>query len=104
MDKYNDLFFHSSAHDMRPAALWSDINSDSNWYLKDERVSQLLLLLQRLQDAAGSLTSLPKSELTEIVGSAVRLSGFMDPTEEQEVMAVVLNTLEACALSLPASP
>jgi hypothetical protein len=104
MDKFDDQLFYSSAPNMHPTRVWSDTYSDSPWHIKDRRVSQLLLLLQQLQEAAGSLRSLPKSELTEIVCSAVRLSGFMDPIEEQEVIAVVLNTLESYSISLAESP
>jgi hypothetical protein len=104
MDKFNDLLFYSSAENMRPTRVWSDTYSDSSWHVKDKRVSQLLLLLQQLQQAAGSLRSLPKLELIEIVCSAVRLSGFMDPIEEQEVIAVVLNTVETYTFPLMENP
>ncbi len=100
MNEFNDPLFYSSAENMHPTRVWSDSYSDSSWYVKDKRVSQLLLLLQQLQQAAGSLRSLPKLELTEIVRSAVRLSGFMDPIEEQEVIAVVLNTVETYTIPL----
>jgi hypothetical protein len=104
MDKFNDFLFYSSAEDMRPTRVWSDSDSDSSWHVKDKRVSQLLLLLQQLQQAAGPLRSLPKSELTEILCSAVRLSGFIDPIEEQEVIAVVLNTVETYTIPLQENP
>jgi hypothetical protein len=52
------------------------------------------MLLQQLYDSVGGLRALPKPELSEIVSSAVRLCGFVDPIEAQGVIATVLYGIE----------
>jgi hypothetical protein len=37
---------------------------------------------------------LPKLELSEIVLSAIRMCGFVDPIEAREVIAIVLDAIE----------
>jgi hypothetical protein len=53
------------------------------------------VLLQRLDQSVGGLSALPTPELREIVASAIQLSGFVDPGEEQELILCVLNAIEA---------
>jgi hypothetical protein len=60
----------------------------------DRRVAQLLVLLQQLDESAEGLEALPKPELSEIVSSAIRVCGFVDPIEARDVIATVLEALE----------
>ena len=94
MDKLNELFFPSSAEHICPNHAVGRTYSDSALYIKDKRVAQLLVLLQQLQESVGGLGALPKPELFEIVSSAVRLSGFVNPNEMQYVIATILEALE----------
>jgi hypothetical protein len=94
MDKVNQLYLHLSPQYMRSNNVLTDTYSDSPSCLEDKRVAQLLVLLRQLQRSAGGLCGLPKPELTDIISSAVRLCGFVNPAESREVIATVLDALE----------
>jgi len=94
MDKGNTLFLHSSVEDMCPNNVFGQTLSDSGWDVQDKRVAQLLLLLQQLHESAGGLGALPKPELGEVVSSAVRLCGFVNPIEARYVIDTVLDAIE----------
>jgi hypothetical protein len=93
MDKVNELFFHSSAEHICPKHTVARSYSDSPVYIKDQRVAQLSVLLQQLQELVG-LGALPKPELFEIVSSAVQLCGFVNPNEMQAVIVTILDVFE----------
>jgi hypothetical protein len=57
-------------------------------------VARLLVLLQQLDESAEGLKELPKLELSEIVVSAIRMCGFVDPIEARQVIAIVLDAIE----------
>jgi hypothetical protein len=57
-------------------------------------VDQLLVLLEQLDESAEGLEELPKPELNEIVSSAIRVCGFVDPIEARDVIAIVLDAIE----------
>jgi hypothetical protein len=94
MDKGNRLFLHSSVEHMSPKNVLAKtfFNSDSD--IQDKRVAQLLVLLQQLDESAGGLGAFPEPELREVVSSAVRLCGFLNPIEVRDVIATVLEALE----------
>jgi hypothetical protein len=94
MEKVNQVFLHLSPRYIRPNNVLAEAHSDSPTCLEDKRVAQLFLLLRQLQRSAGGLCGLPTPELTDIVSSAVRLCGFVDPRESREVIAAVLDALE----------
>jgi hypothetical protein len=94
MSKGNEIVLDFSDNYIWPTSTFGRIRSDSQISIHDKRVGRLLLLLQQLQNSAGRLVELPRPELDEIVASAVRLCGFVDPTEEQDVTATVLDALE----------
>jgi hypothetical protein len=94
MYKENTLFLHSSVEDMCPNNVFGQAFSDSDWDVQDKRVAQLLVLLQQLHESAGGLRALPKPELSEVVSSAVRLCGFVNPIEARDVIDTVLAALE----------
>jgi hypothetical protein len=58
------------------------------------RLARLLVLLHQLDHSLRGLDALPELELSEIVGSAIDLCGFVDPLECREVIATVLAALE----------
>lgn len=93
MDKQNRLFLHSSLEHISTNNAFGKAFSDSDWDIQDKRVSQLLVLLQQLDESAG-LGALPEPELGEVVSSAVRLCGFLNPIEARYVIATVLEALE----------
>jgi hypothetical protein len=105
MDKTNQTFLisstpASSAQDDTPCRPFADASFEAALYLKDKRVAQLLVLLRQLSDSAGGLGTLPRAELGEIVSSAVAVSGFLNPTEAEEVIAAVLEAFD----TLPRPP
>ena len=94
MSKGNEIVLDFSDTYIWPTSTFGRIRSDSQISIHDKRVGRLLLLLRQLQESAGRLVDLPRPELDEIVSSAVRLCGFVDPIEEQDVIATVLEALD----------
>jgi hypothetical protein len=94
MHEISEPFPHSSAEELGPDRAPGNAYSDSSLYVKDQRVSQLLVLLQRVQESAGGLGALPKLQLTEIVTSAVSLCGFVNPMLAQDMIGTVLEALD----------
>ncbi len=103
MDKINKLFPHSSAEQLHPDRAFGKAYSDARLYVKDKRVSQLVILLQLVQESAGALGGLPKAQRNEIISSAVQLCGFANPTLAEDVIATVLEAFEIRD-SIPGSP
>lgn len=95
MDKAEKLFLDSSVVYMRPNSAFGKTYSDVDVPVQDKKVAQLLLLLQQLDESAAGLGALPKRELGEILTSAIRVCGFVDPLEAQDVMATVFEAIEA---------
>jgi hypothetical protein len=94
MDKVDALFLHFSVEHMCPNRVFRKTCSDSDLQIHDKRVARLLVLLQLLNESAEGLQALPEPELGEIVSSAIRMSGFVDPIEARDVTAVVLDAIE----------
>jgi hypothetical protein len=97
MGKANKTFFSAQKHE---TSAQSATASDGGWRIKDvsldQRVTQLLMLMRQIDDSAGGLGTLPMSELSEIVCSAVELCGFADPVEARDVLRTVLRQIELC--------
>jgi hypothetical protein len=94
MDKIDELFLHPSAKHILPRHAFSESRSDSDFHLMDKRVAKLVVLLQQLHASTGWLGALPKAQLIEILSSAVRLCGFVNPLEVGDVMATILEAVE----------
>ena len=94
MDKVDALFLHSSVEHMWLNRVSGKIYSDSDLQIHDKRVTQLLVLLQQLDESAEGLEELPKPELSEIVSSAIRVCGFVNPIEVRDLIAIVLEAIE----------
>ena len=94
MNKTSELFPHWPAEQLHPDHAFGKAYSDARLYLKDQRVSQLVVLLQQVQESAGGLGALPQPQLNEIVASAVRLCGFANPILAEDVIATVLEAFE----------
>jgi len=94
MDKGNRLFLHPSVEHMSPNNVFGKTSSNSDSDIQDKRVAQLLVVLHQLDESAGGLGALPEPELLEVVSSAVRLCGFLNPIEAGDVIATVLEALE----------
>jgi len=94
MDKVDALFLHSSVEHMGLNRAFGKTCSDSDMQIHDKRVAQLVVLLQQLDESAEGLEELPAPELSEIVSSAIRMCGFVDPIEERYAIAAVLEAIE----------
>lgn len=94
MDKVNGLFLHSTVEHICPNHAFDETFSDSDLHSQHKRVARLLVLLQQLDESAEGLEALPEPELSEIVSSAIRLCGFVDPIEARDVIATVLDAIE----------
>src|ERR1017187_1307767 len=94
MDKANTLFLHSSVEHTCPNRAFDETLSDSDLDIHDKRVARLLVLLRQLDESAEGLEALPEPELSEIVSSAIRVCGFVDPIEARDGIAIVLDAIE----------
>ena len=92
MDKVNVLFLHSSVEHLCPNRGFGKACSDL--HVDFRRAARLLVLLQQLDESVGGLKTLPEPELSEIVSTAIRVSGFVDLIEAGDVIAVVLDAIK----------
>jgi hypothetical protein len=92
MDKLNEVFLHSCVQH-----IWANQpfeNACADLHVNDKRVARLVVVLKQLHESAEGLEALPEPEGSEIVSSAIRLSGFVDPVEARYVIAIVLDAIE----------
>jgi len=94
MDKINKPFLDPSTKRMWPTPEVSQVFADSKVRITDERVARLLLMLHELDESVAGLEELPKSELSELISSAIQACGFVDPIEERYAIAAVLEAIE----------
>jgi len=67
---------------------------DADRRFADNRLGRLLVLLQQLETSIVGLETIPEDEFTEVIYAALRVCGFVEPTESYQVIGVVLNALE----------
>ena len=94
MDKINKLFLDPSTERMWPTPEVNKAFADLEVRITDERVARLLLLLYELDESVAGLEELPKTELSELISSAILSCGFVDPIEERYAIAAVLEAIE----------
>src|SRR3977135_390574 len=94
MDKVNKLFLDPSTERMWPTPEVNKAFADLKLRITDERVARLLLLLDELSESMAGLEELPKTELSELISSAIMGCGFVDPIEERYAIAAVLEAIE----------
>ena len=94
MDEINKPFLDLSAERIWPTPEVSQVFADLKVRVTDERVARLLLLLYELDESMAGLEELPKSELSELISSAILACGFVDPIEERYAIAAVLEAIE----------
>ena len=94
MDKINKLFPYPSTKHMWPTPEVNQAFADSRVRITDERVARLLLMLHELDESMAGLEELPKTELSELISSAIQACGFVDPIEERYAIAAVLEAIE----------
>ncbi|HEX4784087.1 MAG TPA: hypothetical protein VH350_07065 [Candidatus Sulfotelmatobacter sp.] len=106
-EEFRHSFFEPRRSDAAFACSASDSNSYSDSYgldlhLEDHRLARLVVLLQRLDRSVGGLSVVPTRELSEILASAIQLSGFMDPVEVRVLSVFILKEVEMRDLVLEA--
>jgi hypothetical protein len=95
MDKINKLFPDPSTEHIWPAPEVNQAFADSRVRITDERVARLLVILHELDESVAGLEELPpKTELTELISSAILSCGFVDPIGERYAIAAVLEAIE----------
>ena len=94
MDKINKLFLDPPTERMWPTPELNQACSDAKVHIADERVARLLLVLHELDESVAGLEELPKTELSELVSSAILACGFVDPLEARNAIAAVLEMIE----------
>jgi hypothetical protein len=94
MDKINKLFLDPSTERVWPTPEVNQAFADLKVRITDERVARLLLLLYELDESVAGLEELPKTELSELISSAILACGFVDPIEERYAIAAVLDAIE----------
>jgi hypothetical protein len=63
--------------------------------ITDKRVAQLLLVLHELDESVAGLEKLAKSDLSDLVSSAILACGFVDPIDARYAIASVLEAITA---------
>jgi len=94
MDNTNKLFLYPSAERGWANPEFNKPCSDLKTRIEDKRVARLLLVLHELDESVAGLQALPKTELSELVSSAILACGFVDPIEARYAIATVLETIE----------
>jgi hypothetical protein len=94
MDKANALFLYPSTEHMWPTPEFNQACSDAKVRNPDERLARLLLVLHELDESVAGLEELPKTELSELVSSAILACGFVDPIEARYAIDAVLQAIE----------
>jgi len=94
MDKINKLFLDPSTERTWPTPEVNQAFADLKVRITDERVARLLLILHEIDESVAGLEELPKTELIELISSAILACGFVDPIEERYAIAAVLEVIE----------
>lgn len=94
MDKINKLFLYPSTPHRWSTPEVNQTVAESKVRITDERVARLLLILHELDESVAGLEELPKTELSELISSAILACGFVDPTEERYALTAVLEAIE----------
>jgi hypothetical protein len=95
MDKMDNWSPYMSARKARATPELNNRFPNSGVHIEDKRVARLLLVLQELDESVAGLEELPKSDLSELVSSAILACGFVDPVEARYAIAAVLDAIEA---------
>ena len=90
--------FPDSAVEYSSSREFDKTRSDCEVYIPDcHRIARLLRALRELDESLQGLEELPEAELSDLVWSAIRESGFVDPIEAWYAIAAVLEVIDAPA-------
>jgi hypothetical protein len=91
MDKLDAVLLYFAVEHISTSQAFGKTCADL--HVDHKRVARLLVLLKQLDESAPGLEMLPEPELDEIVSSAIRVCGFVDPIEARDVIAIVLDAI-----------
>ena len=91
MDKINKLFPDCFTE---PKLSNPEFHRNPKLQISDKRVAQLLLVLHELDESVAGFAELPKTDLSDLVSSAIVACGFVDPGEARYAIAAVLDSIE----------
>jgi hypothetical protein len=94
MDKISQLFSVPYRESVRPSSDRTGIGPHLTVHIADKRISQLLLVLQELDESVAGLEGLDESKLSELISVAIRGCGFTDPVDAWHAVAAVLEAIE----------
>jgi hypothetical protein len=94
MEKMSKLFSDPHTPSPWPMADGDETTSHLRICIPDKRISQLLLVLEELDESVAGLEDLQQAELSELVSDAIRGCGFIDPVEAWYAIAAVLEVIE----------
>lgn len=94
MDNTNETFRNHSAVGNEHSELERK-DCKATVCISDKRVAQLLLVLHELDESVAGLEKLAKSDLSDLVSSAILACGFVDPMEARYAIASVLEAINA---------
>jgi len=92
MDKLDTMLLYFAVEHMSASQAFDKTCADL--HVDDKRVARLVVLLKQLDESSAGLEGLPEPERSEIVSTAIRVSGFVDPIEALDVIAIVLEAIE----------
>jgi hypothetical protein len=94
MDDTNEPFLDTPVVDIHSSHEFNKILSDSQTYIPDcHRIARLLRRLRELDESVAGLETLQEAELSELVCTAIREAGFVDPHEARYAIAAVLEII-----------
>jgi hypothetical protein len=94
MDNTNEPFLDAPVVDIDSSRELDKVFPDSKAYIPDcHRIARLLRRLRELDESVAGLETLQEAELSDLVCSAIREAGFVDPSEARYAIAAVLETI-----------
>lgn len=87
-------FFSEPMHSDAAFVCSASGSCGNDLHLDDHRVARFLVLLRGLDRSVGGLSVVPMPELSQIVASAIQLSGFVDPVEARVLIVSVLKAID----------
>jgi hypothetical protein len=94
MDNTNETFLDAPVVDVHSSLEFDKAHSDSEVYIPDcHRIARLLRILRELDESVAGLETLQQAEVSDLVCSAIREAGFVDPREARYAIAAVLDVI-----------
>jgi hypothetical protein len=94
-DSRDELFPDSPVEFIQSSGELQTTRSDGEAHIPAcPRIARLLRTLRELDESLAGLEQMPKAELSSLIYSVLRESGFVDPSEARHAIAGVLEVIE----------